>query len=121
MKKMSILILVTLAGCASYQHAQNVKLISFSDNITKNSSTGIIEGQDCTWQVLGYKLGGAPTISKAFLNTQNQAGALESAGLSTANSSNALRYVNNVSTEKGGFDVGIFGKECLIVKGEGHK
>lgn len=123
MKKISLFIftVIGLVGCSSYQHAQNVKMISFSDDVSKGQSVGMIEGQDCTWHVMGYKLGGEPTISKAFSNTQHQADGVASAGLKDAKNGNNLRYVNNVSTERGGFDAKIFGKDCLMVKAQGYK
>lgn len=123
MKRISLFVFVALSmvGCSSYQHAQNVKMISFSDNVTKGQSVGLIEGQDCTWHVFGHKLGGEPTVSKAFSNTHHQADGLASAGLKSSKNDNNLRYVNNVSTERGGFDAKIFGKDCLIVKAEGYK
>jgi len=118
-----VFIALTMGGCASYQHAQNVKMISFSDDLSKGQSAGQIEGEDCTWQIFGYQLGDEPTISKAFMNTQNQADMLGSAGLKVgkSNQQKAIRYMNNVSTENGGFDAKIIGKKCLIVKGAGYK
>ena len=113
-----------LNGCASYQYAQNVKLVSFDDNIKKGTSAGTIRGEDCTWSVLGYQLGGKPTVDKAFMNAKNQAGGLESAGfgdLTKKDHSQAIRYANNVSTERDGFNAVIVGKECLVVKGVGYR
>lgn len=110
-----------LTGCASYQQAQNIKMVSFTDNISKGKSSGMVQGQDCTWHVLGYTLGDQPTVDKAFINTRNQSDAMASAGLNKSESENPLRYVNNVSVERGGFDAKIFGKNCLVVKGEGFR
>jgi hypothetical protein len=113
-----------LGGCATYQHAQNIKLVSFDENVKKGTSVGNIRGEDCTWSVLGYKLGGEPTVDKAFINAKNQAGGLESAGfgdLSKKDRSQAIRYANNVSTEYEGFNAVVVGKQCLVVKGVGFR
>ncbi len=118
--------LVALAGllssCATYQYANNVKLIGFDDNPQKGTSVGNVRGEDCTYTLLGYKLGGDPTIDKAFINAKNQASSMESAGFKTdATHANAIRYVNNVSTGNDGFDAGLFAKNCIIVTGVGYK
>ncbi|MFZ4714585.1 MAG: hypothetical protein ACOYL6_12760 [Bacteriovoracaceae bacterium] len=120
----AMLVMAMLAtGCATYHHADNMKLVSFSDNATKGESVGNIRGEDCTWSFFGYKMGGDPTLDKAFINAKNQAGALESAGFTTSNDkhSNAIRYINNVSTENDGFNAGVVAKQCLIVKGVGYR
>lgn len=118
-----ILALAITSGCASYQYAHKVKLVSFSDDVKKGSSVGPIRGEDCTIQVLGYKLGGDPTLDKAFRNAMNQAGSMESAGFSNGNEGRGekVRYVNNVNTKWEGFDAVIFGKRCLVVSGMGYK
>lgn len=110
-------------GCASYQYAQNMKLVSFDENAKKGQSVGNIRGEDCTWNVLGYQMGGLPTVDRAFINAKNQAGGLEAAGFDSSgkNRGSAVRYVNNVSTENDGFNAVIFGKQCIVVKGVGYR
>ena len=124
MKHLSpVLLLALVTSCASYNYAQNVKTVSFSDDVTKGQQVGAIQGEDCTWTVMGHKLGGDPTVDKAFQNTKNQSGALDSAGLNwnKTESKNGLRYVNNVTTERSGFNAYIVGKDCLVVKGLGYR
>lgn len=122
-----VLILATLtaglAGCATYNYAENVKNISFDDNPTKGVSTGNIRGEDCTWSVLGYQMGGLPTLDRAFINAKNQAGGLESAGLTSDGKGRGekLRYVNNVHTSNEGFNAVIVGKTCIVVTGIGYR
>jgi hypothetical protein len=110
-------------SCASYNYAENVKTVSFSDDVSKGKPVGPISGEDCTWAVFGQKLGGEPTIDKAFTNTKNQAGALDSAGLSMSKTENkeGIRYVNNVNTSRSGFNAYLISKECLVVKGMGYR
>ncbi len=112
-----------LSSCATYNYADNMKLVGFDDAPKKGQSMGNIRGEDCTWTILGYKLGGDPTIDKAFINAKNQAGTLESAGITTSNakSNNALRYITNVSTKNDGFNAGVVAKNCLIVSGVGFQ
>jgi hypothetical protein len=100
-----ILSLMLLGGCASYEYANQVKMVSFDDNVEKGQSAGPIRGEDCTWTIMGYKLGSDPTLDRAFISTKNQ----------------GVRYVNNVGTKKDGFNAGIVAKQCLIVTGVGYK
>jgi hypothetical protein len=125
MKQLLFICGLGLAGCASYPYASQVKLVAFDDNLQKGQSSGPIRGEDCTWTVLGMQMGGLPTLDRAFINARNQAGSLESAGLSNGASGRQgggpLRYVNNVSTEREGFNAVLFGKQCLVVKGTGYR
>lgn len=114
-----------LSGCATYNYAQNVKMVSFDDNGQKGKSVGNIRGEDCTWTVLGYQLGGVPTVDRAFRNARNQAGTMESAGIDFSGGKDRggapLRYVNNVSTANDGFNAGVIAKTCIVVTGVGYQ
>jgi len=111
-----------LTSCASYQYASNVKLVGFQDNVAKGTSVGNIRGEDCTWNVLGYQMGGLPTVDKAFINARNQAGAVESAGFDNSGKGRgqSIRYVNNLTTSNEGFNAGLVAKRCIVVKGVGY-
>ncbi len=114
---------ILLGGCATYQYAQNVKLISFDESAKKGQAVGNIRGEDCTWNVRGYQMGGLPTVDRAFINAKNQAGGAEAAGLDSSGKGRGLglRYVNNVTTENDGFNAFIVGKQCIVVKGSGYR
>lgn len=117
-------LLLVGGGCASYQYSKNVKMISFEDDVTKGKSVGPIRGEDCTWHILGYPLGGMPTLDRAFASarTQTKSGIGSSfSGSTNTMDSNVLRYINNVSTEYDGFEAVVVGKQCLVVKGLGYK
>lgn len=112
-----------LSSCATYNYADNLKMVGFDDTPKKGQSLWNIRGEDCTWNVLGYKLGGDPTIDRAFINAKNQTGTLESAGIKTSSGANpnaALKYITNVSTKNDGFNAGIVGKKCIVVSGVGY-
>ena len=117
------LFVLGMVGCTSYPIAQNVKMVSFDDNVAKGTSVGPIRGEDCIWSIMGYKMGGFPTLDKAMANarTQSTSGITDSFKTSTASTGNALRYINNVSTTNDGFNAVVVGKECLVVKGNGYK
>lgn len=123
MKKMFLLGALVCCGCATYNYADNVKMISFDENLEKGKSVGQVRGEDCTWNVLGYQLGGLPTIDRAFNNARFGADSLESAGFSSSKGqkTDGLRYVNNVTTKRDGFNAGIVGKNCIVVTGMGYK
>src|SRR5437870_653957 len=93
------LIAISGAGCATYNYAQNVKTIAFSDDLHKGQSVGSIHGEDCTWQILGYQLGGMPTVDRAFQHAQHGTDGSSLAGSldSHQKSDGSLRYINNVS------------------------
>jgi hypothetical protein len=117
--------IASTTSCATYDYAQNVKAISFSDDLKKGQSVGSIRGEDCTWQILGYQLGGLPTVDKAFSHAQYGTDGASLSGSLTSNqkssSNGSLRYVNNVSTKNDGFNAGLFGKTCIVVTGVGYK
>lgn len=62
MKSSWILFLPILAtGCASVRVAKDVKYVSFAEvKPTQSKDVGFIEGQDCTWSLLGWRLGAEP-------------------------------------------------------------
>ena len=116
------LMAISSVGCATYNYAQNVKTIAFSDDLHKGSSVGNIHGEDCTWQILGYQLGGLPTVDKAFQHARNGTdGASLSGSLTSNQKGDSLRYSNSVSTKNDGFNAVLFGKTCIVVTGVGYK
>lgn len=119
------LVCLALSGCATYNYAEKIQTVAFTDNVSKGESVGNIRGEDCTWMVLGHQLGGAPTLDRAFINAKNQASAVESAGFGSMNSNagrgERIRYVNNVNTRNEGFDAVVVGKRCIVVSGVGYK
>lgn len=108
MRALLIMLGVSLAaaGCATYPYADNVKLISFSDNVEKGSSIGNVEGQDCQWIILGYQVKEAPRVDRAISDARKQ---------------NNLRYMNNVTTKNSGFNAGVVAKNCIDVTGVGYR
>ena len=111
-----------MSACATYQTARKVAVVSFDDNPVKGKSIGNIRGEDCTWRVLGYQLGGLPTVDRAFSNARKGIeGGLEAAGMTKSGKASELRYVNNVSTANDGFDAVVVGKSCIVVTGVGYR
>lgn len=104
---LGIVVCLTANGCASYQVAKNVKMISFEDNVTQGQSTGPVRGEDCQAFVLGVPIGERPTLDKAFTDARKTNG--------------NLRYMNNVSTENTGFDAVVYAKRCIAIAGTGYK
>ncbi len=104
---LAIMVCLAPEGCASYQVAKNVKMISFDDNVSQGQATGPVRGEDCQAFVLGYPIGERPTLDKAFADARKSNG--------------QLRYMNNVSTENTGFDAVVYAKRCIAVAGTGYK
>ncbi len=104
---LGIVVCLAADGCASYQVAKNVKMISFDDNVTQGQSSGPVRGEDCQALVLGYPIGERPTLDKAFADARKSNG--------------NLRYMNNVSTENTGFNAVVYAKRCIAIAGTGYK
>ncbi len=125
MTRLLLLTAVALAsaGCATYNYAHNVKTVSFSENLEKGQSTGNIRGEDCTWQILGYQMGGLPTVDRAFEHARNQTdgGSLSGSMSRSQGGAGNIRYINNVNTKNDGFNAGLFGKTCIVVTGVGYR
>lgn len=125
MTRLFLCSLITLlaSGCATYNYANKVNTVAFSDNLKKGESIGNIRGEDCTWQILGKPLGGAPTVDRAFENAKTGADGSSLVGSVQHKSGgeNRVRYVNNVHTANDGFNAVIFGKQCIVVTGVGYK
>src|SRR5437870_12736534 len=77
------------SGCTSYQYAKNVKMVSFDNNVSTGHSVGPVRGESCQAAVMGYPIGEKASLDGAMANAHAQ---------------HQLRYLNNVSTEDGGFD-----------------
>ncbi|HAZ14154.1 MAG: hypothetical protein A2X86_02690 [Bdellovibrionales bacterium GWA2_49_15] len=101
-------IIVFLQSCASYQYAQQIKMVSFDNNFLQGTSMGPIEGQDCSWAIFGLQLGELPTVQRAFQSTRNRGDGKQ------------LRYLNNVNSVMAGFNAGVLSKQCITVIGIGY-
>lgn len=113
-----------LGACTTYEYAQNVKLVSFEDDVSPGKSVGPIRGDDCNWMILGYWIGGMPTLDQAFANarTQTRSSIGDAFGGSKATlSDKTVRYMTNVHTGRDGFNAGVIGKNCLTVSGTGYR
>lgn len=122
----SLIAITLLAGCATYRYAKNVKLISFSDDISKGGSLGSIEADDCVFSVF-IPLGTAPTFPRAMenLKKQRRSHVGDVLGGERKGADKNLRYVTGVSSQVEGFGasgkIGSFGKNCVVVTGTGYQ
>ncbi|HKY34620.1 MAG TPA: hypothetical protein VJN18_01665 [Polyangiaceae bacterium] len=97
---------ILATGCTSYQYAKNVKMVSLDGNVTEGRSVGPVRGESCQAMVMGYPISEQASLDKAVANAREKS---------------QLRYINNVSTEDGGFDAYFYARRCLIVKGTGYQ
>ena len=112
-----------LSSCQSYHYANKVKLMSFSENMSKGEPVGVVSGKDCAWNILGVQLG-YPTLNRAFLAAQsghNTESIVSSFEDREAISKMAYRYLNDVRTDNEGFDAVVVAKNCITVKGKAYK
>jgi hypothetical protein len=116
---------ILASGCATAKYSKNLKMVSFDDDVSRGKSAGPIQGEDCVWSLLGYRLGGSPTLDRAFASARNQSSSgftqAFSGNAGTTTSDRAIRYINHATTENDGFDAVLVAKQCLIVKGTGYR
>lgn len=111
-----------LVGCQTTQQAREIKLLGFSDDASKGTSTGPIEGADCVFQILGYWLGGQPTLAKAVMNARKGKSTSLTDSLGSADmGEGGVRYFNNMSVSNDGFNAVVFGKQCIKISAVGYK
>lgn len=116
------LLFALTTSCTTYRWAKEIKLVAFQDDVKKGKAVGEIEGDDCVFQVLGYRLGGRPQVGRAIHNASKQKKSTigDSFG-GDQGGGDGLRYINNLSVKPDGFNAGIFGKDCFLVTGMGYK
>ncbi len=118
----TIWVVLAASGCTTYRTAKELKLVGFEEDVSKGKSVGEVEGGDCVFHVMGYYLGGMPTLSRAFKNASMQRTSSVSDAFGGSNATgDRLRYMNNAVVRNDGFDVVIFGKKCILVSGLGFK
>ena len=117
------LLLTGAVGCQTYEQAREVRLVGFEENVSKGKSVGPIEGSDCVYQVLGYFLGGQPTLRKAVMNARRgKEGSLgDSFGGEGNGGGGGVRYFDNMAVGQDGFNAYVFGKHCITVSAVGYK
>lgn len=121
-KKFIILAWVSqLIACASANVAQNLSMVSFDEKASAETlkPIGNIEGKDCTWYVLGYGIGEAPTVRSAFQNAIQQKEGSLIPGQKETSKGQALKAVKNISVENGGFNIYVASRACVVVTGVG--
>lgn len=124
MRKFFLLALLSqLVACASVNVAQNFSMIAFDEKATAESlkPVGNVEGKDCTWYVLGYAIGEAPTVRTAFSNAVNQQEGSLIPGQKAIVKGAPLKVVKNVSVDTGGFNAYLARRSCLIVTAVGFQ
>ena len=87
--------------------SRNVKMVSYDEDATKGKSLGPVTGESCQWRVLGYSVTTSASLDGALTDARTKA--------------NGVRYLNNVSTDRDGFDAKVVAKDCMIVKGVAYR
>jgi hypothetical protein len=115
-------LLILTSGCASYQVAQDVKLLSFTEEPkAKEVSYGSIEGKSCQWNVFGYPIGEQPTMRSAFENAVKgkDGGAIPFTDAAKTAGTQNLSVLRNVSSQTSGMNLYIAHRYCVSVTGLG--
>jgi len=126
MKKMIMLCFLPLLGaCASSSVSQKLTFVSFEEKPKPQelTSVGSIEGRTCTWALLGYELGLAPSVRDAFTNAvhQKEEGMLPTEQAKSKGTGGSLKMVRNVAVEEGGFNAWVLSRRCITVTGVGYR
>lgn len=123
--KYALLVLCTfhLAACATHTVAKNLNFVSFDESAKGDQlkTAGSVDGQDCTWSVVGYNIGPEPSVRRAFANTASQTQDSMIPGQQGTQKSGAIKVVKNISVETGGFDIWLLGRRCITVTGAGFR
>lgn len=111
-----------LMGCTTVQEVREIKLVSFDDDIKKGKSIGEVESNDCVYHIMGYWLGGAPTVRKSLANSRKQrkSSLTDVVAANYDSDAETVRYIKNVQFEHTGFNYYFFGKRCITTKGLGY-
>ncbi len=124
MRVFSIITLCALfaSGCTTYRDVKEIKMLGFSDDVSKGQSVGQFESDDCVYHVMGYSLGTNPNVSRAIANarTRKKSNVVDVIHQENANSGKPIRYATNIEASNGGFDAVVFGKRCVVVRGVGY-
>lgn len=121
-RMLSLAAVAGVTGCATYHDVEEIKMVGFSQDVSRGQSTGQFAADDCVFQIAGYWLGGHPDVSKAIANARSgkQSKVTDVVGMDNAGTGQ-IRYATNLSAKPGGFNAYIFGKHCIEVKGMGYK
>lgn len=115
------LIPLVLAACASTKVAKDLRYVSFEEKNQKAlQSVGTIEGRDCKWSVLGYRLGEEPSVRVAFQNAMEQRDGNFIPGQDLKKKGDSLKEVKNITVEQGGLNLWVVGRQCIIITGAGY-
>lgn len=111
-----------LASCQTVQQAKELKLVGFDENVSKGKNIGPIEGGDCVYKILGYWLGGQPTLQRAMMNARKgKTSTITDSGGGESSGTGDIRYFNNAVVSNDGFDAYVFGKTCINITATGFK
>ncbi|MFW7381722.1 MAG: hypothetical protein ACOH5I_23135 [Oligoflexus sp.] len=104
---------VGLGGCTTSTHLKKVALVSYTDDASNGKSVGTVTGEDCSWVILGNKLGTADitrAINKARTgSTDYRTGDLQ------------VDYLRNVYSQTRHSNYILVSKSCYEVSGTGYQ
>jgi hypothetical protein len=101
-----LIIIIILAGCAHRPIAKNIKSLKLSSNINEGKSSVLIEGDNCSYKILGNNVNHPPSAYKALLRDRN---ALD------------VKTFLNISIEVNSFNAVVYSEDCFTVKARGIK
>ena len=118
---LAFICILFMTGCVTHRDIKEIKTISFDENVSKGKSTGQFEADDCVFHVMGVRLGGQPDVSRAIANSRTMKQSKVTEIVSDRDAGKPIRYANNVSVTRGGFNAYVFGKDCIVVKGVAYR
>lgn len=120
----ALVLSLQLTGCTTFKAFNELKHVGFdATNVKKGKSVGTVTGEHCVFSVLGYRLGGNPSLTKAmaYARTGKKSSLRDTFSEETEVNNDGVRYLNNLSYRFDGFNAVVFGKDCLVVEGRGYK
>ena len=108
MRFLCALLLLSVSSCIHLRPFKQIKSLHFTDDFSAKKSHGIVKGKDCKYSAGTYSTKGEVSYSKALEEARDKKG--------------GLSYMTDVRLDSDDVGVtGLGGKECIIVKGKGHK
>jgi hypothetical protein len=106
--------------------ANDIRLIGFDQDISRGKNVGLVEGDDCSYGVLGKASFGSAKLRRAFDNARkgartNVSDSVTKAfnGSSRGGGGGGVRYMNNVTIDSEYDNYFLFQKYCTVVSGKG--
>lgn len=108
MNFLRLTMLLSITSCIHLRPFKQIKSLHFTDDLSARKSHGIVKGKDCKYSAGAYSTKGNVSHNKALEEARDKKG--------------GLTYMTDVRMDSDDVGItGLGGKECIVVKGTGHR